>query len=727
MILRSFLFLVLGIFGAEASFKDDTSAIFLPKSMAELAQTAQEFPYFWKGLYLVDAQNESQAIAHAENFCQLMKSEALIADYFCTQSDFKQNDQVLRDWVRDTSLREKIPSQAEFVVRAQKQLSLASMPAVPRSFLTSLRVDPLGSSQEFWSLKEASFSFPAKLGGYFSNQEKNLLIIPFSFLSAPQDIESNQSFLEKAKDLCNENCPKVALVGPHAAVWVNQTQVLDDLTLVSVLGAALFILTILLMGWSRGVALLSLFIPLVIALAVAVAVTLWVFGSIHGLTLAFGPSLVGLVLDYGIHTKIHQGSKAAWSSNLFGFLTTISGFVALVFSEIPLVRQIMVFSVVGLVCSFVLYYFFSQSKSRLWTGTEFKVFSFQMDPRKWQGPFALALMVSAFALAPFMKLDLNLKNFEFRQKHQNELEKKLWSSGAPEILFSRNKVSELDRVEEQAAFAQAHQVKKQSWSTYVRPESFQKENLATWTHKNWQSLSLKDANAQKFFAPFYDLDLYRNEVATPARAPSYATDFLNRDKSELLTVWFPQSNLQKEEIIQSYPQVTSLRSLFDSFPKLLLNEIILMFPIGLLVCFFLIYYHVRRISHSLLALVPMFCSMGLVFLASLIFDKALSFVSCMALLMIFGSSIDYGIFKVDSLREAPTPEAEAKIFSSLFMNALLTFVGYLPLVFARHPVLNDLGWVLTLGTVGAFLGGVWGVSYLSSFSLSKFKSAARKI
>ncbi len=46
------------------------------------------------------------------------------------------------------------------------------------------------------------------------------------------------------------------------------------------------------------------------------------------------------------------------------------------------------------------------------------------------------------------------------------------------------------------------------------------------------------------------------------------------------------------------------------------------------------------------------------------------------------------------------------------MQALPTFLGYLPMVFAKHPVLNDLGVVLCLGTVGAFLGGVWGVPYL---------------
>ncbi len=690
--------------------------------MATLAQTAQEFPYFWKGLYLIDATSEAQAYAHAEKFCQLLNTEDLITEYFCTQNDFKQNEHILRDWIRDSSLREKFPSQFEFLNRAQKQLSLASMPGVPKAFIRNLRMDPLGSTQEFLSLKEASFRFPEKLNGYFSNQEKDLLIIPFSFRSAPQDLAANKDFLEKASDLCTSDCPKVALIGPHAAVWINQTQVMDDLTLVSVVGAVLFILTMLLMGWKRGLALLSLFLPLVIALAIAIAVTVWVFGSIHGLTLAFGPSLVGLVLDYGIHTKIHKGTKAAWSSNLFGFLTTISGFVALAFSEIPLVSQIMIFSLVGLVCSFVLYYFFSQSKSRLWTGTEFKVFSFRMEPRKWQGLFALLLLVFAFVLAPFMKLDLNLKNFEFRQKHQNALEKKIWSTGAPEVFFSRNSVSALDQVEEQSSFAQERQIKQQSWSTYVQPLSKQKENLASWSAQNCQNLKLKDENAQKFFAPFYDLNLCTHQTITPDIAPSYATDFLNRNKTELLTLWFPVSESQKQAIQQAYPHITSLRALFDSFPKLLLKEILLMFPIGLFVCFFLIFYHVRRISHSLLALVPMFCSLGLVFVVYLLLGKALSFVSCVALLMIFGSSIDYGIFKVDSLREAPTPEAEAKIFTSLFMNALLTFVGYLPLVFARHPVLNDLGWILTLGTVGAFLGGVWGVSYLSSF-----KWAARKL
>ncbi len=80
--------------------------------------------------------------------------------------------------------------------------------------------------------------------------------------------------------------------------------------------------------------------------------------------------------------------------------------------------------------------------------------------------------------------------------------------------------------------------------------------------------------------------------------------------------------------------------------------------------------------------------------------------------MIFGSSVDYGIFQVDSLRKVPSKREVAETFSSLLMAALTTLLGYLPLIFAKHPVLYDLGWVLTLGTVGAFFGGVWGVPYL---------------
>ncbi len=83
------------------------------------------------------------------------------------------------------------------------------------------------------------------------------------------------------------------------------------------------------------------------------------FGQIHGLTLAFGSALIGVSVDYAVHFHCHQvlapavGSPVRtlagiWNGLLLGAATTIVGFVALMASSFPGLRQLAVFASFGI-------------------------------------------------------------------------------------------------------------------------------------------------------------------------------------------------------------------------------------------------------------------------------------------------------------------------------------------------------------------------------------------
>lgn len=85
--------------------------------------------------------------------------------------------------------------------------------------------------------------------------------------------------------------------------------------------------------------------------------TVWAFGRIHGLTLAFGASLIGVSIDYCIHYFVHftlePKSPRALMRELgpglaLGALTTVVGFVALAVAGLPGLRQVAVFSAAGI-------------------------------------------------------------------------------------------------------------------------------------------------------------------------------------------------------------------------------------------------------------------------------------------------------------------------------------------------------------------------------------------
>jgi predicted RND superfamily exporter protein len=108
--------------------------------------------------------------------------------------------------------------------------------------------------------------------------------------------------------------------------------------------------------------------------------------------------------------------------------------------------------------------------------------------------------------------------------------------------------------------------------------------------------------------------------------------------------------------------------------------------------------------------------MGLVAWFHIIFGLELSFISLMGLIMIYGMSVDYGIFATDIDRRTLNifgndAGKNRGVWTSIFLAAFTTVAGFLPLDFCRHPVLIDLGRTLTLGMIGTLLGTFWGVPF----------------
>ena len=99
-------------------------------------------------------------------------------------------------------------------------------------------------------------------------------------------------------------------------------------------------------------------LSLLIGCAVALSVTDWFFGKVHLLTLVFGASLVGVAEDYGIHyfasrqgapdRKPHALMRGLLPALWLALGTSAIAYIALGMAAFPGLRQMALFSVVGL-------------------------------------------------------------------------------------------------------------------------------------------------------------------------------------------------------------------------------------------------------------------------------------------------------------------------------------------------------------------------------------------
>lgn len=119
------------------------------------------------------------------------------------------------------------------------------------------------------------------------------------------------------------------------------------------------ILLLLLYVFRSTIPIVATLSTIAIAIFTALSFTWFVFGNIHVFTLVFGTSIIGVSIDYAVHFFVNwkAGVRKVRSSIvkglLLGFLTTELSYIALTFAEFSLLRQMAVFSIVGLLSAFL--------------------------------------------------------------------------------------------------------------------------------------------------------------------------------------------------------------------------------------------------------------------------------------------------------------------------------------------------------------------------------------
>ncbi len=119
------------------------------------------------------------------------------------------------------------------------------------------------------------------------------------------------------------------------------------------------ILLLLLYVYRTTLPIVATISTIALAIFTSLAFTWFVFGNVHVFTFVFGTSVIGVSIDYAIHffTSWKSGVRHVRSHIIkglvLGFMTTEFSYIALTFADFSLLRQMAVFSMVGLLSSFL--------------------------------------------------------------------------------------------------------------------------------------------------------------------------------------------------------------------------------------------------------------------------------------------------------------------------------------------------------------------------------------
>jgi predicted exporter len=195
-------------------------------------------------------------------------------------------------------------------------------------------------------------------GLWFSKDGSRALLLAQT--KAPgSDIDAQQAAL----DLVHESFAKAAagsearllVTGPGVFSVASRERIRADAWRLSLIGSVL--IAALLIALYRSVRVLGLgFLPVASGALAGIAAVSLGFGSVHGITIAFGVTLIGEAVDYAIYLFTQNAPGAApestferiWPTLRLGMLTSICGFSAMLFSDFTGLAQLGLFSVAGL-------------------------------------------------------------------------------------------------------------------------------------------------------------------------------------------------------------------------------------------------------------------------------------------------------------------------------------------------------------------------------------------
>ncbi len=279
-----------------------------------------------------------------------------------TEDDLDRPRVFLAQWPPTTFVPAAAYTDAEIRVRLENLRDELGSPlsAVVREAATR---DPLGGQWQALDVLRAANASTAVEddGGVIVTADRTHAFVFVETKTSPFDSDAQRAF-RAALDAWLARTPAARLQTAGSAQFAIASEALikadiDRIGVISMLGViALFLV---MFGSLRLIALALM--PVAFGGLVAVLACQALFGEVHGITLAFGTSLLGVGLDYVEHYFTHvalaPGERPAavmrhvTPSIALGALTTIIGFVGLVASGLAGLRQMAVFSAIAVIGS----------------------------------------------------------------------------------------------------------------------------------------------------------------------------------------------------------------------------------------------------------------------------------------------------------------------------------------------------------------------------------------
>ena len=261
-------------------------------------------------------------------------------------------------YLLDPSIDEKSFSATRLHAELRKRLAELSGPLALLD-RTSLISDPTASMRNILQSWNTQDSPRMHDGVWFSRDGQEALLLAVTHASG-YDAEAQQAAISAIEHAFSELPIReevtLEISGSPVFAKAARDSIRTDIQRLSTAGGILIMLILLLIFRSPRLVLLSV-LPLLTALVIGSTTTTLLFGGMHGITLAFGITLLGVAIDYPIHLFSHLSRSGTadraiqniWPTLRLGVITTCIGYLAFARRDFQGLAQLGIFATSGLV------------------------------------------------------------------------------------------------------------------------------------------------------------------------------------------------------------------------------------------------------------------------------------------------------------------------------------------------------------------------------------------
>jgi len=513
------------------------------------------------------------------------------------------------------------------------------------------------------------------------------------------------------------------------------------------IAAGIFMLAFMFLVFRNGTLVLLSMLPIGAGLLIATAAVSLLYGSIHGITLAFGITLLGVTIDYPVHLFIHakktsslqQAAVNIWPVLKLGVLTTALGYGAMIWTDFSGLSQLGVFSLVGLITAALVTRTLLPALKRDVPGQtsvlQRRVLSLMNG--RWKSLPGIALLVfmlvSLLGYKFFLPYDIWSRDIAALSPVPTELiqqDRLLRSSlGLPEatslIRVKGTDVEDVLKKEEQLKPVLEQAIRKNYITSFRSAAellpSIHTQQLRQTLLPDRETLSRRMDDALQglpfragSFKPF--LDAVENSKSLGFLKPidlrgtiiGTALDGLLSTSGQGVSGVIHLTGLQNMDALEkliraaTLPQVTFINiksgtnELMQGFRQEMLQRIAWVTVVILLV----LLMGLKDILRSIRVITPVLLAVLFAALVPLWLGESLNLFHLVSLLLVAGLGLDYALF-FSSIRD--DQKNAGTVTYSLVICSISSLVVFAMLAFSNIPVLHAIGITVASGVVAAFV------------------------